>query len=264
LQAQAIAARTYAITTAKASGSFDEYADTRSQVYGGVAAETPATNQAVADTRGQVVTYGGQPVVTFFFSTSGGRTENVENTPLGTQPLPWLRSVDDPYDNVSPEHRWKPKTLSLKRVGRELGSLVKGAFKGIRVTRRGASPRIMTAQIVGSRGTTDVDGATLRAKLDLLDTWAYFTSISSKSSDPSGGAVASRIPLNPAVGTLDGSVIGPARGALLHVEKQDASGWHEVGRVHVGRGGAYRWVAHGRGTYRVVYQDAPGPATRVG
>ena len=74
LKAQAIAARTYAITTAR-GGDFDQFADTRSQVYGGVGVETPATNAAVADTRGQVVTYGGTPVVTYFFSTSGGQTE---------------------------------------------------------------------------------------------------------------------------------------------------------------------------------------------
>ena len=72
LKAQAIAARTYAITTAK-SADFDHYADTRSQVYNGVGVETASTNAAVADTRGQVVTYQGQPVVTYFFSTSGGQ-----------------------------------------------------------------------------------------------------------------------------------------------------------------------------------------------
>ena len=38
---------------------------------------------------------------TYFFSTSGGRTESVENTPLGTEPKPWLTSVEDPYDDVS-------------------------------------------------------------------------------------------------------------------------------------------------------------------
>ena len=72
LKAQAVAARTYAITTASGGDGFDQYADTRSQVYRGVAAETPTTDAAVAATRGQVVTYDGEPVVTYFFSTSGG------------------------------------------------------------------------------------------------------------------------------------------------------------------------------------------------
>ena len=55
---------------------------------------------------------------------------------------------------------------------------MKGTFKGIRVTKRGVSPRIMTAEVVGSRGTTKTDGPTLRARLGLYDTWASFTAIS--------------------------------------------------------------------------------------
>src|SRR3954471_14898757 len=190
LKAQAIAARTYAITTAK-SADFDHYADTRSQVYNGVAAETASTNAAVAGTRGQIVTYNGQPVVTYFFSTSGGETESVENTPLGTEPRAWLKSVDDPYDDVSPRHRWTLK-LTMAAAKKKLGGLVQGKFKGIRVTRRGVSPRIMDAEVVGSRGTTPVDGAALRARLGLFDTWAYFTSISAEKTDGSGGAKAPR------------------------------------------------------------------------
>ena len=152
LKAQAITARTYAITTAK-SDDFDHYADTRSQVYKGVGIEVASTNKAIADTRGQIVTYQGQPVVTYFFSTSGGRTESVENTNLGNEPKPWLKSVEDPYDNVSPRHRWTLKP-SKASVAKKLGGLVKGSFKGIRVTKRGESPRIMTAEVVGSRGVT--------------------------------------------------------------------------------------------------------------
>ena len=117
LKAQAVAARTYALTTMKPTAGFDVYPDTRSQVYGGVAAEEASTDAAVAQTSGEVVTYNGQPVVTYFFSTSGGRTENVENTPLGNEPRPWLKSVDDPYDTMSPRHRWGPIKLSLKHGG---------------------------------------------------------------------------------------------------------------------------------------------------
>jgi stage II sporulation protein D len=180
LKAQAVAARTYAITTTKGGAGFDHYPDTRSQVYGGVAAETPSTDQAVADTRGQVVTYAGEPVVTFFFSTSGGRTEDVENTSLGTEPQPWLKSVEDPYDAVSPKHRWGPIRLTRAQAKARLGGLVKGRFKGIKVVERGSSPRIVSADVIGSRGRTRTDGATLRARLDLLDTWAYFTTITAR------------------------------------------------------------------------------------
>ena len=220
LKAQAIAARTYAITTAK-SDDFDHYADTRSQVYKGVGIEVASTNQAIADTRGQVVTYQGQPIVTYFFSTSGGRTESVENTTLGDEPKPWLKSVEDPYDDVSPRHRWTLKP-SKASVAKKLGGLVKGSFKGIRVTKRGESPRIMTAEVVGSRGVTETDGATLRARLGLYDTWASFTAIKSVKGDASGGARASSFEFmrRNAVGALSGSVIGPPRGTQLTIQRR--------------------------------------------
>src|SRR3954451_2062364 len=122
LKAQAVAARTYAITSRAGSISdgFDQYADTRSQMYRGVAAETPNTDAAVNATAGQVVTYGGQPVTTFFFSTSGGHTESVENSFVGSAPKPWLKGVDDPYDDLSPRHRWKPATLTMTQVNAKL------------------------------------------------------------------------------------------------------------------------------------------------
>jgi stage II sporulation protein D len=270
LQAQAIAARTYAITTGR-SGDFAQYADTRSQVYSGVSVETPATNQAVASTRGQVVTYQGQPVTTYFFSTSGGRTEDVENTTLGTEPRPWLKSVDDPYDDVSPRHRWTPTTTTLKQAGKKLRGLYKGSFRGIKVLERGASPRIMSAQVLGTKGSTTTDGATLRAKLGLYDTWAYFTTVTGKASgdpppqtqaaDASGGAPArlSRVG-GPA---LSGTVIPGRRGATARVQVRRDGRWADAGTVALGRGGTYRWPAPHAGTYRVVFEDAPGPAVRV-
>src|SRR5208283_5867139 len=60
LQAQAVASRTYALTAHAGGSRFDVYSDTRSQVYEGVAAETAATNAAVAATAGQIVLYDGQ------------------------------------------------------------------------------------------------------------------------------------------------------------------------------------------------------------
>ncbi len=121
LQAQSVAARTYAITTSKGGDGWDQYADTRSQVYGGISAETPNTDRAVAETSGHVVTYRGAPVVTYFFSTSGGRTEDVENVWAGAARSPWLRSVEDPYDSASPRHRWTPVRMTLGRAQKQLG-----------------------------------------------------------------------------------------------------------------------------------------------
>jgi stage II sporulation protein D len=214
LKAQAVAARTYAITSRAGSISdgFDQYADTRSQMYRGVAAERPTTDAAVAATAGQVVTYGGQPVTTYFFSTSGGHTENVENSFVGSDPKPWLKGVDDPYDNLAPRHRWKPQTLTTTRAARKLRGLVKGRFRGIKVLQRGVSPRIVRAQVVGSKGTTNVTGPQLRARFGLFDTWAYFTTITASGKRAPLGPQTPTTPAPPATPTPTTPPITPAGG----------------------------------------------------
>ncbi len=173
LEAQAVASRTYALTAHAGGSKFDVYADTRSQVYRGVAAQTPQTNAAVADTAGQIVTYGGKPAITYFFASSGGRTENIENAWPGSEPEPWLRGVVDQYEKGD-EHTWKA-TLSFASAAAKLHGLVRGSFKGIEVLERGFSPRILTAYVLGSGGRTAISGNELAARLGLFSTWAYFS-----------------------------------------------------------------------------------------
>ena len=177
LKAQAVAARSYGISTA-AHGTFDVFDDTRSQAYGGVGAETAKTDQAVAATHLQVVLYRGKVAQTFFFSTSGGHTENNEFSSLGfgQPPIPYLRGVDDPYevDAGSPYEHWKRK-FSLGRMSSAIRGLgLRGKLRNIVVTQRGASPRIVQANLVGSAGTTTVNGPQLATALGLPDTWAFF------------------------------------------------------------------------------------------
>jgi stage II sporulation protein D len=177
LKAQAVAARSYAISTPVRGAGFNQYADTRSQVYGGVAAETARTNQAVAETALQVVMFRGAVAQTFFFSTSGGHTENNENSFLGGTPEPYLRGVPDPNEAQagSPYHAWTRK-FSQGGLQAELGGLVKGKLKRIDIVKRGVSPRIVKAKIVGTGGSSNASGPTLRARLGLPDTWATFVS----------------------------------------------------------------------------------------
>jgi stage II sporulation protein D len=264
LKAQAVAARTYAIATTKGGAGFDHYPDTRSQVYGGIAAETAATDQAVAETAGQIVTYEGEPVVTYFFSTSGGRTEDVENTSLGDEPEPWLKSVDDPYDDESPKHRWGPIKLTMAEAQAKLGGLVKGRFKGVQVLERGSSPRIVSADVVGTGGRTRVDGATLRARLGLLDTWAYFTSIATRrapAEPPTGGAQPASGPRP--LAAVTGTVVPARRGAEVQIQVRNGSGWATVASTVVRRGGHYRAEVARAGSYRAVFAGEAGPSIRV-
>jgi SpoIID/LytB domain protein len=181
LRAQAVVARSYALSTSKHGAGFDHYEDTRSQAYGGVAAETAKTNQAVADTALQVVLYQGKVAQTYFFSTSGGATENNENTAIGFggTPIPYLRGVPDPYDDISPYHRWTRK-FSQASIQAKLGGLVRGKLKNIVVTQTGFSPRIVRARLVGTGGSRNVTGPDLRALLGLPDSWATFRRVAKR------------------------------------------------------------------------------------
>lgn len=173
LQAQAVVARSYGLATGQ-SGPFDHYADTRSQVYGGRASETKATNRAVSKTAKQIVTYRGEPAITYYFSTSGGQTENSEFGFAGGNAVPYLKSVDDPFDDASPVHDWTER-YSDDELESKLGGLVDGKLKRIEVLKTGKSPRIVSARVIGSSGSSTVTGDTLRSRLGLRSTWARFT-----------------------------------------------------------------------------------------
>jgi SpoIID/LytB domain protein len=283
LRAQAVAARTYALATSKAGDGFDQYADTRSQVYNGIAGETAPTDQAVAATAGEIVVSGGKPIVTYYFSTSGGRTEDVQNVFIGAAPEPYLRSVDDPYDGASPRHRWT-RQMSLPAAQRRLGRLVKGRLQRIKVLSRGRSPRVVRAQIIGSGGVTNVTGPTLRSKLGLYDTWARFTVITASArrgdgdapsaSDgpgtpvaPTGGAMPrfarAALRLAPA-GTIAGRV-DPAVAGRSWVALQRWTGRRWTAQLEMPVHAHGRYAAHVQtaGRYRVTYRGAAGPSVLV-
>ena len=141
LKAQAVVARSYALRSLRPGSSYDVFADVRSQVYRGVAAETAATTAAVRGTRARVVSAGGEVAQTFFFSTSGGRTATNEEA-FGGAPLSYLRSVDDPHDDLSPYHTWTA-TFSEREANRRLRTVLLGDLaepRRRRARRRPAAP----------------------------------------------------------------------------------------------------------------------------
>jgi SpoIID/LytB domain protein len=173
LEAQAVASRTYALTDDAGGARFNVYSDTRSQLYLGARAQTAQTNAAVAATAGQIVTYGGHPAITYFFASSGGATESVQNGFPGATPEPWLVGVPDPYDQ-GPLHAWSV-SMSFATAAARLRGLFRGSFEGIEVLRRGSSPRIVAAYVLGSAGRGEVGGPELESRLGLDSTWAYFS-----------------------------------------------------------------------------------------
>ena len=274
LKAQAVAARTYAITTNVGGGFYDLYPDTRSQMYRGVSAETPATDAAVAATSAQIVTYNGAPAVTYFSSSSGGYTENIEDAWPGANALPWLRGVPDAYDDAggNPYHRWT-RQLSVSSAAARLGHLVKGKLIGIRVTQHGASPRIISALVLGTGGNTTVTGAQLQGTFGLLSTWASFTVMTAGSGSaltPGGahgsGDLAVLAELKQAFALagrtapiLRGSVVPAGRGDRVTIERRTNQGWRKSGIVRLGKGGAYAVEVSRAGVYRAVYRGLDGP-----
>ena len=119
LEAQAVAARTYAVGNIVRGRPFDLYSDWRSQVYYGVASEAPGPTQAVRETLGQILTYDGTPAQTFYFSSSGGRT--ISSLDAFGLDLPYLVSVDDPWDTASPNHTWTPQLLTGAQLATRFG-----------------------------------------------------------------------------------------------------------------------------------------------
>jgi stage II sporulation protein D len=259
LKAQAVTARTYALATRKTTGLFDQYPDTRSQVYRGVTGESVRSDAAVRQTAGRILTYDGVPAVTYYFSTSGGHTENVEYSFVGALSKPWLVGVPDPYDDQSPYHRWTVNT-SGRSLDAALGA--PGAFKRVKVLDRGVSPRVVRARVIGSAGSVVLTGPTIRARLGLRDTWFTFVRVGSsvrraRSARPlSWGAR-----LSPPA--LAGSYWPAPRSRRLVVERRAGERWRKVTRIRTTRSGRYR-VSLGRaGIYRVRSGKVAGPAVRV-
>ena len=259
LKVQAVAARTYALATRKATGLFDQYPDTRSQVYRGVTGESARSDAAVRETAGRIVTYGGQLAVTYYFSTSGGHTENIEFSFVGSLSKPWLVGVPDPYDAPSPYHRWTVNT-SASALDRALGA--PGAFKRVKVLQRGVSPRVVKARVVGTAGSTVLSGPTIRSRLGLRDTWFTFVRVSSSARRSRSARPASWGPrlVTPA---LAGEFSPAPHRRVLVVERRAGKRWQHVTNVRTSRSGHYRVNIGRAGTYRVRSGRLAGPPVRV-
>jgi stage II sporulation protein D len=259
LKVQAVAARTYALATQKTSGAFDQYPDTRSQVYRGVTGESVRSDAAVGDTAGRIVTYAGEPAVTYYFSTSGGHTENVEFSFVGSLSKPWLVGVPDPYDTQSPYHRWTVR-FSAAALDGALGA--PGAFKRLKVLQRGVSPRVVRAQVIGTRGSRTVTGPQVRAALNLRDTWFTHYRVASSASRSRSARPSSWGP-RPQRRTLAGEFQPAPRKHMLRVERRVGGRFGAVSRARTSRSGRYCVALSRAGVYRVRYGAVTGPPVRV-
>ncbi|MDR2665699.1 MAG: SpoIID/LytB domain-containing protein [Oscillospiraceae bacterium] len=140
LKAQALCARTYAMSklgTHSAHG-FDLCTTEHCQVYHGQNSANEITEAAVDQTLGQYITYEGELCETYFSSSDGGATEDVEN--VWNSKLPYLRGVTDPYEadiagrlsNYSWTVTYTPEQITqrMRNRGNNCGQIV-----GMAVTR---------------------------------------------------------------------------------------------------------------------------------
>ncbi|QZY29949.1 SpoIID/LytB domain-containing protein [Nocardioides coralli] len=171
VRAQSIAARTYAAyERAHPRGSaFDVYDTTASQVYGGVAAEHPASDAAIRATRRRILRHGKGPAFTQFSSSNGGWTV--------AGAVPYQVAKADPYDGWSgnPNHDWAV-TVDDRRIEGAWPAL--GNLRRIEVTARDGNGqwggRVRSLRLVGSKRTVTVSGDTFRWTLGLKSTWFTF------------------------------------------------------------------------------------------
>ena len=225
LKAQAVAARSYALAVKKNGSWFDLYPDTRSQVYLGIAHEAPSTTAAVQDTAGQIVLYNGRVATTYFFSSSGGRTSSPTEVWPSSPAVPYLQSVSDPYDTISPYHRWGPFVIPAAKLRRVLGA--HGKLTDVTM-QTGPSGRVQTVTAVGSEGESTTTGSDLRAALNLRSTWFRI------------GVLSLTTPQAPVTYGKNVALSGVARRlpSVRLDQRQSGTPWEQVRPISPGPGGS--------------------------
>ena len=184
LQAQAVAARTYALRQRGKAGDFDVKATVSSQVYRGVESETPSTIEAVESTRSLVLVHAGRLINAVFHSSSGGATE--PSGEVWRNQLPYLVSVAD-HDQHSPVHRWNKRfdDDALRDLFRETGGV-----KRLQVLKTSSTGRVRTARVQGPRGSLVLTGRELRRRLGLKSTMVQFELINDSPDASTASAIA--------------------------------------------------------------------------
>lgn len=177
LKAQSVAARSFALKNRSrhAAEGYDLCTTTHCQLYKGIASEKTASTAAVRATRGEVLTYGGQPIEALFHTDSGGMTESSED--VWGNPIPYLRAVRDTPLGTMP---WT-KTMStadlekkLAAKGHNIGRLRAIELSPLAVGRaakdRTASGRVKAMTVTGTKGSVTLSGNAWRSLLGLKST----------------------------------------------------------------------------------------------
>lgn len=120
IKSQAITSRTYSVHKMQRSAAypFDVRADYLDQVYKGLTGETEATNDIVDMTRGQVLFFHNEPILSVFHDTCGGVTENAKEI-WAQGDYPYLVDKKCDFCQDSPHFTWRAR-LSLDEISARL------------------------------------------------------------------------------------------------------------------------------------------------
>jgi stage II sporulation protein D len=258
LEAQAVAARSYALANSRAAAAFDVYADGRSQAYLGVSAEKPAATEAVDTTAGEVLLFDGEVADTLFSSSTGGRTQSAADA-FGPPGRPYLVSVKDPYDTGSPYHNWGPVPVTARTLGQALG--VHGRVVDATVARN-SSRRVATVKLSslarGTQSTASVDGSAVQSALGLRSTWFSVGVLSLQPPAPNPRiAAGTRVRLT--------GVVRGVRGVVVQ-ERSRGVPWRQLRKVVPARKtGAFHFAVKPRVTtdYRLATAQAAAAFVRI-
>jgi SpoIID/LytB domain protein len=242
--AQAVASRSYTLATLHPGREFDLFPDTRSQVYEGIAGETPQTNLAIGATAGEVLTWNNTIIPAYYFSTSGGRTSSIQDAWPKATPVPYLVSVPDPYDYISPHHVWPTNLLSPAQLGRALGVQdVRDAF-----VVNNSSGRAAMVRVLGASGWRTFPAALVvkKFKLGSNDFELRAMSLDDPLSAEFGG-----------VAQLHGWVRGLGKARL---QELTTTGWATVAHIHATPGGHFTVSLRARRStqFRLAYNSLAG------
>ncbi len=124
LKAQAVAARSYALTLGTKHGThhFDICDDIHCQRYTGQTSAGANSNAAVDQTVGQVALYNGKVAETYYYSSNGGASQSVSVVWGTNQSLyPYLTEVVDPYEpTLNLKNTWERTFTSAQLISKLL------------------------------------------------------------------------------------------------------------------------------------------------
>jgi stage II sporulation protein D len=163
LKAQAVAARSFTLTSLNPGARYDLCATDQCQVYRGVEIEHPRTDNAVAATAGVVVTFQGVTARTYYHADSGGMIASSQEVWGSASPYLVARA-DAP--TTTPHRSWV-QSLDAAAVSSSLAAAGYGvgAVRSLRVVRVSESGRVLELEVTGSAGSRVVRGTLLTSLL---------------------------------------------------------------------------------------------------